>query len=104
MFLQSLTFLDKRGIEDHLGKDFIERMRKDVFIDVTDKMGRFIYRVTKESLQDRLSTGMHAACLSVDENCRVLTVHGSEDEIVPFHDILEFSRLIISKIAHYTRG
>jgi len=104
MFLQSLTFLDKRGIEDHLGKDFIERMRKDVFIDVTDKMGRFIYRVTKESLQDRLSTGMHAACLSVDENCRVLTVHGSEDENVPFHDILELSRLIISKIAHYTRG
>ena len=94
----------KRGIEERLGKDFMQRIRKDGFVDVTDKKGRLMYRVTKDSLEDRLSTDMHAACLSVDQNCRVLTVHGSEDEIVPFQDALEFSKLIINHKLHIIKG
>ncbi|XP_042458035.1 uncharacterized protein LOC122042142 [Zingiber officinale] len=86
----------KKGIEARLGKDFMERIKKDEFIDVMDKTGRFIYCVTRESLIDRLSTDMHDACLSIDKNCRVLTVHGSEDDVVPHEDAFEFDKLIIN--------
>ena len=30
------------------------------------------YRVTKESMMDRLNTDMHAACLQIDKKCRLL--------------------------------
>lgn len=94
----------KRGIEDRLGKDYMRRIAEYGFIDVTDKIGGFLYRVTKESLEDRLSTDMHAACLSIDQNCRVLTVHGSDDEIVPPEDTFEFSNLIANHRLRIIRG
>ncbi|OAY66355.1 hypothetical protein ACMD2_13908 [Ananas comosus] len=84
----------KRGIEERLGKDYMERIEEDGFIDVRDKMGRYAYRVTKESLMDRLKTDMGSACSLVDKNCRVLTIHGSEDDIVPSEDALEFANTI----------
>ena len=82
----------------------MQRIRKDVFTEVTDKMGSFIYRVTKESLEDCLSTDMQTACLSVDKNFQVLTVHGSQDETVPFQDAVEFSKLIINHKLHIIQG
>ncbi|XP_026662640.1 putative uncharacterized protein YDL057W [Phoenix dactylifera] len=83
-----------RGIEGRLGKEFMQRIKKDGFIDVKDKTGKVGFRVTEDSLMDRLSTDMHAASISIDKACRVLTVHGSEDEIVPAEDALEFAKLI----------
>ncbi|ONK76318.1 uncharacterized protein A4U43_C03F26340 [Asparagus officinalis] len=94
----------KGGIEGRLGKNFMEKIRKDGFIGVTDKKGEFMYQVTKESLEDRLRTDMRAACLSIEQSCRVLTVHGSEDETVPFEDALEFSKLIINHKLHIVQG
>jgi len=32
--------------------------------------GSFDYRVTLESLMDRLDTNMHEACLQIDKECR----------------------------------
>lgn len=93
-----------RGIIDRLGKDFMQRIRDDRFINVSDKRGKFMYRVTEESLMDRLSTDMHAACLSIDQNCKVLTVHGSEDEIVPTEDALEFAKYITNHKLHIIEG
>ncbi|KAK1269894.1 hypothetical protein QJS04_geneDACA005279 [Acorus gramineus] len=86
-------YLD-RGIEARLGEGFLERIRNDMFIDVKDKSGQVQYRVTEESLMDRLSTDMHQACLLINKDCRILTVHGSADEIVPAEDALEFAKLI----------
>ncbi|XP_022866642.1 uncharacterized protein LOC111386412 isoform X5 [Olea europaea var. sylvestris] len=60
----------KRGIEERLGKDFLERIKKEGFIDVKKRTGEVNYRVTEESLMDRLNTNMHEACLSIDERCR----------------------------------
>lgn len=94
----------KRGIEDRLGKDFMERIKKDGYIDVMDNMGRFIYRVNEESLIDRLSTNMHAACLSIEKDCRVLTVHGSDDDIVPPEDAFEFDKLIANHKLYMIEG
>ena len=33
--------------------------------------GKFEYRVTEESLMDRLTTDTHAACLLINQNCRL---------------------------------
>ncbi|XP_074559889.1 uncharacterized protein LOC141815925 isoform X2 [Curcuma longa] len=97
-------FALERGIEGRLGKDFRQRIEKDGFIDVKDKTGKFEYRVTEESLKDRLETDMRAACLSIDMKCRVLTVHGSKDEIVPAEDAMQFAKLILNHKLHIMEG
>ncbi|KAB2080041.1 hypothetical protein ES319_A05G043100v1 [Gossypium barbadense] len=84
----------EKGMEGRLGKDFLQRIKQNGFIDVKNREGQFEYRVTQESLMDRLTTDIRAACLSIDQNCRVLTIHGSMDKIVPAKDALEFARFI----------
>ncbi|KAG4929599.1 hypothetical protein JHK82_046664 [Glycine max] len=83
----------KAGLEERLGKDYLERIMKDGFIDVMQS-GSFDYRVTLESLMDRLDTNMHEACLQIDKECRVLTVHGSSDPVIPVGDASEFAKII----------
>ncbi|GJR43767.1 alpha/beta hydrolase fold protein [Tanacetum coccineum] len=56
--------------------------------------GEVSFRVTEESLLERLNTNMHEAGLSIDQDCKVLTIHGSEDEIIPVEDGLEFAKII----------
>ena len=34
-------------------------------------VGNVDYRVTEESLMDRLNTNMHDACLQIDKGCRL---------------------------------
>ncbi|KAL5572466.1 hypothetical protein UlMin_022063 [Ulmus minor] len=84
----------KRGIVECLGEDFLERIKEKGYIEIKDKKGNVNYRVTEESMMDRLATDMHAACLQIDKECRVLTVHGSADEVIPVEDALEFSKII----------
>ncbi|KAF9616970.1 hypothetical protein IFM89_033040 [Coptis chinensis] len=93
-----------RGIEGRLGKDFMKRIENDGFIDVRDKTEKVLYRVTKESLVDRLTTDVGPACLRIEKECRVLTVHGSRDEIVPAEDAMEFDKLISSHKLHIIGG
>ncbi|QHN86371.1 hypothetical protein DS421_16g545650 [Arachis hypogaea] len=45
----------KTGVEDKLGKDYMERIKKDGFIDVKNRSVSFNYRVAEESLMDRLA-------------------------------------------------
>ncbi|XP_034700646.1 uncharacterized protein LOC117925686 isoform X1 [Vitis riparia] len=94
----------KRGIDERLGKDFFERIKKDGFIDVKNKTGSVNYRVTEKSLMDRLSTDMHEACLKIEKGCRVLTIHGSADEIIPVEDALEFAKIIPNHTLHIVEG
>eukprot|EP00262_Sarcandra_glabra_P015015 TRINITY_DN4544_c0_g1_i3.p1 TRINITY_DN4544_c0_g1~~TRINITY_DN4544_c0_g1_i3.p1 ORF type:complete len:319 (+),score=53.09 TRINITY_DN4544_c0_g1_i3:97-957(+) len=94
----------ERGMEGFLGTDFMERIKKDGYIDVANKAGEIAYHVTEESMMDRLNTDMHAACLSIDKECRVLTIHGSADETVPAEDALEFAKLIPNHKLHIIEG
>ncbi|XP_017604971.1 uncharacterized protein LOC108451796 isoform X1 [Gossypium arboreum] len=94
----------KRGIAERLGEDFIEIIKKDGHIDVKNKTGGIEYRVTEEALMDRLRTEMHEACLKIDKECRVLTVHGSADEIISVEDALEFAKVIPNHQLHITEG
>ncbi|XP_028089926.1 uncharacterized protein LOC114290252 isoform X1 [Camellia sinensis] len=90
----------EKGIEEHFGKDFIERTKKEGYLDVENKKGEVLFRVTEESLMDCLNTKMHDACLKIDKNCRVLTIHGSADEIVPVEDASEFAKIIPNHKLH----
>lgn len=72
----------------------MKKIKEDGFIDVRNRKGKFEYRVTEESLMDRLATNTHEACLSIHENCRVLTVHGSDDRIVSVTEASEFAKYI----------
>ncbi|XVF48675.1 hypothetical protein PTKIN_Ptkin03bG0209000 [Pterospermum kingtungense] len=94
----------EKGIEGRLGKDFLERIKENGFIDVKNRKGNYEYRVTEESLMDRLTTDTHAACLLIDQNCRVLTIHGTRDEIVPVKDALEFASFIRNHKLHLIEG
>ncbi|XP_042516521.1 uncharacterized protein LOC122090847 isoform X2 [Macadamia integrifolia] len=95
----------ERGIAGRLGKKFMERIKKDGFIDVKDNTGKVEYRVTEESLMDRLTTDMRAACLSIPRDCRVLTIHGSKDEIVPAEEeAMEFAKVIPNHKLHIIEG
>ncbi|KAI3862080.1 hypothetical protein MKW92_018652 [Papaver armeniacum] len=94
----------ERGIAERLGKDYMEIIEKDGFIDVKDKEGNVQYRVTKESLLERLSTKMDALCLLFGKDCRVLTVHGSADEIIPVEDAFEFDKVIANHKLHIVEG
>ncbi|KAK7329681.1 hypothetical protein VNO77_23856 [Canavalia gladiata] len=93
----------KAGIQERLGKDYLETIRKDGFIDVK-RSGNFEYRVTLESLMDRLDTNMHEACLQIDKDCRVLTIHGSSDTVVSVEDASEFSKIIPNHKLHIIEG
>ncbi|CAM8889827.1 unnamed protein product [Rhodiola kirilowii] len=92
------------GIEARLGKDFQKRIRQNGFIDIKNKRGNFIYRVTEESLTDRLTTDTRTSALSIHPDCRVLTVHGSKDEVVSPADALEFSKFICNHRLHLIDG
>ncbi|XP_068343614.1 uncharacterized protein [Pyrus communis] len=94
----------KKGIAQQFGKDFMEIIKKEGFIDVKTKTGSVIYRVTEEGLMDRLSTDMHESCLHIDKECRVLTVHGSADEAIPVEDAFEFSKIIPNHKLHVIEG
>ncbi|XP_038898068.1 uncharacterized protein LOC120085882 isoform X2 [Benincasa hispida] len=86
----------ERGIEGRLGRDFLQRIKQKGYIDIKNRRGKFEYRVTEESLMDRLATEVRAACLAIQGDCRVLTVHGSMDKVVPVEDALEFSKSIVN--------
>lgn len=94
----------ERGIEGRLGKDFLQRIKENGFIDVWNKRGKFEYRVTEESLMDRLNTDTRTACLLIHQDCRVLTVHGSMDKIVPVEDAMEFAKFIPNHKLHIIEG
>ncbi|KAL2945220.1 hypothetical protein RDABS01_022931 [Bienertia sinuspersici] len=95
----------KKGISERLGEDYMERIKKDGYIDVvSQKTGQMLYRVTEESLMDRLNTDMHEASLKIDKNSRVFTVHGSADEIIPVEDAYEFSKIIQNHKLHIIEG
>ncbi|KAI4377443.1 hypothetical protein MLD38_015066 [Melastoma candidum] len=59
----------------------------------------------RKSLMDRMSMDMHeASCLKINKSCRVLTVRGTADEIIPVEDAQWFGELIPSHELHVIKG
>lgn len=90
----------KAGLECRLGKDFVERIRKEGFIELKAESGGINYRVTEESLKDRLNITMLEECLHIDKECRVFTVHGGADTIVPVVAAHEFAKILPNHKLH----
>ncbi|KAM0938188.1 putative feruloyl esterase [Dioscorea sansibarensis] len=91
------------GLEQRLGKNFMERIKRDGYLDLKKGKGEVI-RVTEDSLMERLNTDMKAAALSISNKCRVLTVHGSADEVTPVEDAFEFGKVIPNHKLHIVDG
>lgn len=83
----------KDGLKKHLGEDFLEKIEVG-FLDVKDNSGKIMFRVTKDSLMERLSTDLRKAAVMIPKDIRVLSVHGSEDEAVPVRNAFECDKLI----------
>ncbi|XP_074342878.1 uncharacterized protein LOC141680592 isoform X2 [Apium graveolens] len=94
----------QHGMETRLGKSFLERIRKDGFIDGKTEPGEASYRITEAGLMDRLNTNMNEACVQIEKDCRVLIVHGSADEVVPVEDALSFGNTIHNHKIHIVEG
>ncbi|XP_062088830.1 uncharacterized protein LOC133795397 [Humulus lupulus] len=84
----------KRGIVKHLGEDIMQKLGENGYKDLKDENGGASYRVTKECVMDLPNTNMHATCLHIDKDCKVLTVQGSEDELTPVKEAYEFAKII----------
>nr|GEZ34546.1 alpha/beta hydrolases superfamily protein [Tanacetum cinerariifolium] len=105
----------RRGVEGRLGKDYLKRIKQYGFIDVVNRKGNIEYRVTEESLMDhltsnteslmdRLTTNTGAACRLIPQTCRVLTIHGFGDKIVPTEDAIEFAKHVVNHKLHIIEG
>lgn len=84
----------KIGVKERLGDDFLVKIKNNGFIDVATNGNGIGYRVTEQSLMDRFATDVKAACSTIDPTCKVLTIHGSSDIVIPVSDASEFHRLI----------
>jgi hypothetical protein len=71
-------FVSVAGIRGRLGgKERLQQLKEEGFLDVRDNAGNLEFRVVKQDIQERLSTDMHRASISIPHQCRVLTIHGS---------------------------
>ncbi|KAL3535602.1 hypothetical protein ACH5RR_004063 [Cinchona calisaya] len=93
-----------QGIADRFGADYLERIKKDGYIDVKNRKGKFEYRVMKQCVMDRLDINMNDSCLLIDKECRVLTIHGSADEITPLADAFQFDKIIPNHKLEIVKG
>ncbi|KAL1554959.1 hypothetical protein AAHA92_15455 [Salvia divinorum] len=82
--LSSPCFL-KSGMEEVFGKDIWDKLKKDGSVDVKYKT---------ESMTEGLNTDMCDALVPIDANCRVLTVHGDADDVIPVESAKEFAKMV----------
>ncbi|RIB15235.1 hypothetical protein C2G38_2320082 [Gigaspora rosea] len=72
--------------------DKLEKLEKDGFVVLEDGPGDYILR--KEDLIARAKIDMSCVKNIIKEKVRVLTVHGSEDEICPVDGAYAYDKLI----------
>ncbi|TKY54478.1 hypothetical protein E2542_SST18886 [Spatholobus suberectus] len=89
----------KVGLENRSGKDFMDRLRKEGFIELKAESG-INYRVTEESLKDRLNIIMLEECLHIDKECsrirKRMMVFGQGP--FPRSKVMSFGALVESKM------
>ncbi|KAJ3689804.1 hypothetical protein LUZ61_018968 [Rhynchospora tenuis] len=98
----SARFNLQRGIKERLGEGFFDRLENGKTIQLVDGKGRF--EVTKDSLMDRLSINMSEEVKKIKPDSRVLTIHGSNDEVIPVEDAYEFEKVICNHKLHIIDG
>ncbi|GBG88426.1 hypothetical protein CBR_g47125 [Chara braunii] len=84
-----------RGLMERFGEDGLQKLKTIGYLDVQNDAdaGNMQYRVTLASLEERLATDMKAAAEAIHKS-RVMTVHGSDDAVVPAEDGRSFAQSI----------
>ena len=86
-------FDTREGIVPRFGSELIERVRAEGRAVVADPRGGD-WVMTRESYEERLATDMAGACASIPSGVRLLTVHGTDDRVVPVLDAHSFERAV----------
>lgn len=93
----------QRGIPERLGKDIMESLTRSGFI--ANKRGPIDRRLySRGSVVESFNTIMQNVCQLIASDCRVLTVHGSADEVFPVADASEFAQIIPNHKLHIVLG
>lgn len=90
------------AVEKWVGKDFRERIENDGYIEMVQKNGS--YRISQEALKELLDVKMDEIGPSIDNKCKVLTVHGSADEANPVEDAYKFPNVIANHRLEIIQG
>ncbi|KAI5056710.1 hypothetical protein GOP47_0028528 [Adiantum capillus-veneris] len=93
----------KAGLDKLLSSDYLERLEAGP-ITVKNPSGNTMFGVTKESLMERLSTDLVAAIQTIPKDIRVMSVHGSEDELVPVENAHMCDKLIANHTLEIIEG
>nr|GMD01781.1 uncharacterized protein LOC109148188 [Ipomoea batatas] len=95
-----------RSVREELDDDeFMERIKEDGFIDVRNAEGEVVYRIFELCITNQLlNPNMHDACCEIDKASRVLSIYGSNDEVNPIEDALEFEKAIPNHKLHIVEG
>ncbi|KAL2635198.1 hypothetical protein R1flu_006677 [Riccia fluitans] len=90
------------GQRERFGDAGMRKLEQNGYLDVKDRLGT--YRVTLKSLQDRLSTDMGEGAKSISQDCRVLIIHGTADEVVKVEDASSFADRIPNNVLRIFDG
>eukprot|EP00250_Pteridium_aquilinum_P018150 c23969_g3_i1 orf=154-930(+) len=93
----------KDGLDRILGADYLQRIEAGP-LDVKDKSGKIMFRVTNESLMERLNCDLRKAAQAIPKDIRVLSVHGSEDEAVSVDNAYECDKIIANHTLRIVDG
>jgi uncharacterized protein len=86
-------FLMEVGVEERFGGDVIREVNETGGALVTLKDG-FQFRLSKESLEERLNLDMAAVARGIPPAVHVLLLHGADDRTIPFADAERFDEVI----------
>ncbi|KAH7440689.1 hypothetical protein KP509_03G005900, partial [Ceratopteris richardii] len=93
MIINASGRLDLRtGLDKLFNKDFLDKIEAGPLI-LKNSLGN-VFHVTREDLMQRLSTDVVAAVQTIPKEIRVLSVHGSEDELVDVENAIQCDSLI----------
>ncbi|GBF92289.1 hypothetical protein Rsub_05372 [Raphidocelis subcapitata] len=85
------------GVERRLGAAVLQRLSESGAVELRGRCrarGEFGWTLTRDDLEDRLSTDVAAAAAAIPPGVRVLTAHGTDDADVPVSE----ARLIASLV------
>ncbi|KAH7423019.1 hypothetical protein KP509_12G035900 [Ceratopteris richardii] len=93
MIINASGRLDLRtGLDKLFNKDFLDKIEAGPLI-LKNSLGN-VFHVTREDLMQRLSIDVVAAVRTIPKEIRVLSVHGSEDELVDVENAIQCDSLI----------
>ncbi|GMH45363.1 hypothetical protein BSKO_13320 [Bryopsis sp. KO-2023] len=86
----------KQGLTERFGQDIFAKLEKHNQVEmpgVNSAGASFKWLLTKRSMEERVNTDMKLAAERIKVS-EVLTIHGTEDRVIPFEDAKRFAEFI----------